>query len=37
VAADRIAVLERWVQDGLKPDLTLVFDVPVEVALALLT
>jgi len=34
IAADRIAVLERWVNDGLKPDLTLVFDVPVEVALA---
>jgi len=31
---DRIAVLERWVHDGLRPDLTLVFDVPVEVALA---
>jgi dTMP kinase len=31
---DRIAALERWVQDGLQPDLTLVFDAPVEVALA---
>jgi len=37
MAKDRIAVLERWVQAGLKPDLTLVFDVPVEVALARLT
>jgi dTMP kinase len=34
IAADRIGILERWVNDGLKPDLTLVFDVPVEVALA---
>jgi len=34
MAKDRIAILERWVQDTLKPDLTLVFDVPVEVALA---
>ena len=34
MAKDRIAVLERWVHDGLRPDLTLVFDVPVEVALA---
>lgn len=33
MARDRIATLERWVQDRLKPDLTLVFDVPVEVAL----
>lgn len=37
VAKDRIATLERWVQNGLKPDLTLVFDVPVEVALARLS
>jgi dTMP kinase len=34
IAADRIAALERWVNGGLKPDLTLVFDVPVELALA---
>jgi len=34
MARDRIAVLERWVNGGLQPDLTLVFDVPVEVALA---
>jgi len=34
MAKDRIAALERWVQDGLQPDLTLVFDAPVEVALA---
>jgi len=34
LAQDRIEVLERWVHAGLQPDLTLVFDVPVEVALA---
>ena len=34
MAAERIAALERWVQDGLQPDLTIVFDAPVEVALA---
>jgi len=32
MAADKIAALERWVQQGLQPDLTLVFDVPVEIA-----
>lgn len=31
---DRIAVLESFVQGGLRPDLTLVFDLPVEVGLA---
>ncbi len=30
--AERIAGLEDWVQQGFQPDLTLVFDVPVEVA-----
>jgi len=34
LARDRIAALERWVHAGLQPDLTLVFDAPVEVALA---
>src|SRR5437879_5655323 len=34
MAWDRIAVLERWVHGGLQPDLTLVFDAPVEIALA---
>jgi len=34
MARDRIAALERWVHGGLQPDLTLVFDTPVEVALA---
>jgi len=37
MARDRIATLERWVQDGPQPDLTIVFDAPVEVALARLT
>jgi len=32
MARDKLALLERWVQAGLQPDLTLVFDVPVEVA-----
>lgn len=34
VAKQRIAELERWVQGSLRPDLTLLFDVPVEVGLA---
>jgi dTMP kinase len=32
MAVDKIAALEDWVQEGLQPDLTLVFDVPVEIA-----
>ena len=31
-AADRIAALESWVQRGFAPDLTLLFDVPPDVA-----
>ncbi|MBF8777261.1 dTMP kinase [Pseudomonas fulva] len=31
---ERIATLEQFVQDDLRPDLTLVFDLPVEVGLA---
>lgn len=34
VAERKIAILEQWVQEGLQPDLTLVFDVPVQVAKA---
>ncbi|HGM5579485.1 TPA: dTMP kinase [Pseudomonas putida] len=34
VPVERIAVLEDFVQGGLRPDLTLVFDLPVEVGLA---
>lgn len=30
----RIATLEQWVQEGLQPDLTLLFDLPVAVGLA---
>jgi len=32
MAKDRLASLEYWIQAGLRPDLTLVFDVPVELA-----
>ncbi|MHB1084234.1 MAG: dTMP kinase [Thiobacillus sp.] len=32
IAVDRIAALESWVQRGFAPDLTLLFDVPSEVA-----
>ncbi|WP_374421360.1 dTMP kinase [Chromobacterium sp.] len=32
VPAARIAELEQWVQHGLQPDLTLLFDLPLEVA-----
>ena len=34
---ERIAELERWVQGALRPDLTIVFDAPVEVARARLS
>ncbi|MDF2489175.1 MAG: tmk [Pseudomonas sp.] len=34
VSIDRIATLETFVQGGLRPDLTLVFDLPVEIGLA---
>jgi len=32
IAVERIAALETWVQRGFAPDLTLLFDVPAEVA-----
>ena len=32
MAKERIAALDAWVSGGLQPDLTLVFDVPVDVA-----
>lgn len=32
LARERIQVLERWVQAGFQPDMTLVFDLPAEVA-----
>lgn len=34
IAAGRIAALEEWVQGSLRPDLTLLLDVPVEVGMA---
>jgi dTMP kinase len=37
VAEERIAALERWVHSDLQPDLTLLFDVPPEVAAARLS
>jgi dTMP kinase len=33
IAGERIATLENWVQQGIKPDLTLLLDVPVETGL----
>jgi dTMP kinase len=37
VPPDRLRTLEAWVQEGLQPDLTLYFDVPVGTARARLT
>ncbi len=34
VDSSKIAVLEQWVQGDLQPDITLLFDVPVEVSVA---
>lgn len=34
LSVERIAILERFVQGDLRPDLTLVFDLPVEVGLS---
>lgn len=34
VAEQKLSVLEDWVQQGLQPDVTLLFDVPVEVSMA---
>jgi dTMP kinase len=31
VSPDKLEVLERWIQQGLQPDLTLLFDVPVSI------
>ncbi|MDZ4210125.1 MAG: dTMP kinase, partial [Methylotenera sp.] len=33
VAASKIQLLEQWVQGSLQPDITLLFDVPVEVSM----
>lgn len=32
IAPDRLQALENWVQSGLQPDLTLLFDVPLEIS-----
>ncbi len=32
VPAEQLEQLEHWVQDGFQPDLTLLFDIPIEVA-----
>jgi len=32
LAPEKLALLERWVQDGFQPDLTLLFDLPITVA-----
>lgn len=34
VAASKVEILEKWVQEDLQPDITLLFDVPVEVSIA---
>jgi dTMP kinase len=34
IPKERIAVLEQWVQHGRQPDLTILFDIPVEEGLA---
>lgn len=34
IPLQHIAALESWIQDGLQPDLTILFDLPVEVARA---
>lgn len=34
VAAHKVEVLEQWVQEDLQPDITLLFDVPVEISIA---
>jgi len=33
ISHERIAVLEQWVQGDLRPDLTLLFDLPVEIGM----
>ena len=34
VSANKVEILEQWVQEALQPDITLLFDVPVEVSIA---
>lgn len=33
LAMEKLAILEHWVQSGFQPDLTLIFDLPTEIAL----
>lgn len=37
LAREKLAALEAWVQEGLQPDLTLMFDVPTDVAMGRVT
>ncbi len=34
IAFERIAVLEDWVQGGMRPDMTIIFDLPIDVGLS---
>lgn len=34
VSANKVEILEQWVQESLQPDVTILFDVPVEVSIA---
>lgn len=34
VSANKVEILEQWVQESLHPDVTILFDVPVEVSIA---
>jgi dTMP kinase len=34
VSANKVEILEQWVQEDLQPDITLLFDVPVEISIA---
>jgi len=34
VSVNKVEILEQWVQEDLQPDMTLLFDVPVEVSIA---
>jgi len=34
VSVNKVEILEQWVQEDLQPDMTLLFDVPVEISIA---